>query len=637
MQDLIIRHRKIISALCHAILIGLALAFAFLMRFDFSIPTREAEVLRSALLLALAVKLTVFGIARMNDSWWAFIGIHDLGRLILANLSASLLLSAAVFVLQWSAFPRSVLLIDFILTLLLTAGVRFAVRFQNEALVHHLRTKTNRHALIYGAGAAGVKLAREMRTNPTVGHSAVGFLDDDPRKLHARITGLRVYGSGRDAPMVTQLLRSRGKKVDDIIIAMPSATNQQLREAIANCRAAGVGCKMIPGVNEILSREELKNGLKDVSLDDLLGRETVRLDESKINTTIRGRSVLVTGAAGSIGSELCEQIARFRPSQLVMLDQAESDLFRHDLALRERYPDLLLIPAIADVRNIETVRSIMRRHSIDVVYHAAAYKHVPLMETHLLEAVRNNVLGTWNVVSAAYECHVRQFVMISSDKAVNPSSIMGLTKRVAELLVSSFPTRSGTPGEGFVSVRFGNVLGSNGSVVPLFQAQVAKGGPVTVTHPDIERYFMTIPEAVQLVLQASTMGRGGEVFVLDMGRPVRILDLARNVIRLLGYKPDEEIEIRFTGLRPGEKLYEELITEGEHIVPTQHERVKVFRGPGLKSDEAKSFLNALDLALRERDETLTMNLLLELVPEYKRPRRTDRPAKQIAATAGIAS
>jgi FlaA1/EpsC-like NDP-sugar epimerase len=366
----------------------------------------------------------------------------------------------------------------------------------------------------------------------------------------------------------------------------------------------------------MLAGKVLTAQIRDLSPTDLLGREPVRLDEGRIRENIAGKSVLVTGAAGSIGSELCRQAAKYKPVRLIAFDQAESDLFKIDLELRKKFPDLDIVSEIGDIRDPQRVENVICRYAVDSVFHAAAYKHVPLMETHVLEAVKNNVIGTWNVARAAQRNGVSRFLMVSSDKAVNPVNIMGVTKRVAELIVCAMQAAAGS-GTQYVSVRFGNVLGSNGSVVPLFQAQIASGGPVTVTHPEIRRYFMTVREAVALVLQASTMGKSSEVFILDMGEPIRIVDLARNMIRLAGFAPDEEIEIRFTGLRPGEKLYEELITEGENVLPTYHEKIKIFKGPPVSLDSIERWLADLGVLLERRAAAAVVAHLQKLVPEYR--------------------
>jgi FlaA1/EpsC-like NDP-sugar epimerase len=457
---------------------------------------------------------------------------------------------------------------------------------------------------------------REIRTNPSLGYHVVGFVDDNPLLRSARIMDVPVLGAGRNIPAIVESYKNRDAKIDEVVIAMPSATGRQMREAHANCRAAGIECRTIPGIGNILTGKYLTGQIRDISVEDLLGREPIRLEERRIEEDIAGKSILITGAAGSIGSELCRQTASFAPQRLVILDQAESDLFKIDQELRRRHTDLEIVPIVGDIRDIRSIEDVVRTYSITSIYHAAAYKHVPMMERHILEAVRNNIIGTSNLVKVAQTCRVAKFLMISSDKAVNPTSVMGLTKRIAELIVSA-ASNGGHTGTRFVSVRFGNVLGSNGSVVPTFQNQIAAGGPVTVTHPDMRRYFMTIREAVQLVLQASTMGDGAEIFVLDMGEPVRILDLAHNMIQLAGLVPGEDIEVRITGLRPGEKLFEEIALDDENMQPTHHEKIRIFKGRPVETESVSTWLNQLQLLMARRDAISVLAHLASLVPEYK--------------------
>jgi FlaA1/EpsC-like NDP-sugar epimerase len=561
------------------------------------------------------------------------VGILDLVQVLGGNLLASVGFVAAGLVLMGPSFPRSVYAIDFFLCFLLTGGIRFAVRVYKEVLVSALSHQPGKGILIYGAGAAGRILLREIQGNPSLGYQVVGFLDDDPQLKGRVLMGVPVLGSGRDASLVVDQRRLHSPRIDEVIIAMPSATGRQMGDALANCRAAGVSCKTIPGISELLSGSVLSAQIRNIKLEDLLGREQVKLEGSSIRASIAGRVILVTGAAGSIGSELCRQIASHEPGRLVVVDQAESELFKIDLELRSKHASLRVAAEIADIRDFQRIDEVILKHRVHSIFHAAAYKHVPLMEAHLLEAVKNNVIGTWNLVRAAHRHRVSSFLMISSDKAVNPTNIMGTTKRVAELIVSSLGSSSSGRGPRFDSVRFGNVLGSNGSVVPLFQEQIAAGGPVTVTHPDVRRYFMSVQEAVQLVLQASTMGTGSDVFVLDMGEPVRILDLAWTMIRLAGFAPHEDIEIRFTGLRPGEKLFEELNIEGENILPTYHEKIKIFRGPRIKREIMAAWILELENALALRNEHEVLQLLKKIVPEYQ-PQGACSTEKTVQAAVG---
>lgn len=611
MKKAIENHYRLVRALLHLTLFGASLSGAFLLRFDFSLPQDQIPLLLIGAAIVLPVRMVVFQVMGLQKGGWQYTGIADLIRLLVANGISFVVFTMAGIFIAGPTFPRSVYCIDFLLAFLLTAASRCGIRLYREARAGSKYVRKN--ILIYGAGPAGIALAREIRANPDLGYKVIGFLDDSPWKKDLNILGAPVLGAGREAAALVAQCRRRQQKVDEIVVAMPSEDSGAIREALSHCRGAGVQCKTMPGIGDLLTGKVLVSQLRPVDVTDLLGREPVRIEEKRIREHIAGRSVLVTGAAGSIGSELCRQIATFGPFQLVILDQAESDLFRIDNELRAKFPDRRILAEIGDIRDESRVREVIQEFHIQAIFHAAAYKHVPLMEAHPLEAVRNNVLGTRNLVQAAYDLDVETFLMISSDKAVRPTSVMGATKRVSELVLLAMPqdrTR-------FVSVRFGNVLGSNGSVIPLFQDQIAAGGPLTVTHPEMRRYFMTIPEAVQLVLLASTMGRGSEVFVLDMGEPVRIVDLARRMITLAGRVPDHDIEIQFTGIRPGEKLHEELITEGENILPTSHEKIRIFQGPSKDPRFMAEWLRELESLLNSRDEAGTIAHLKELVHEYQ--------------------
>jgi FlaA1/EpsC-like NDP-sugar epimerase len=597
---------------------------AFLLRFEFTIPVDQEPQLVRGLLLALPIKIIVFLCFRPSILWWRYVGLLDVFKVLQASAASSAIFCIAAMKLIGPQFPRSIYLLDFILSFTGTAAAMFLVRLYDELRAPSTQARTRKKVMIYGAGAAGIAMAREIRTNSALGYTVVGFLDDDVEKLGASFAGLRVLGTGRDGPIITERLRMRGKDVSQIIIAMPSANGQQMHDAVANCRAAGVHCMTIPGLGELLEGKVLSAQLRDVSVTDLLGREPVDIQEERVFESVHGKSIMITGAAGSIGSELCRQVAAYQPRQLVAFDQAESDLFRIEAELRARFPAAKVTAVLGDIRHEATLHETIRNYGVDSIFHAAAYKHVPMMEAYPLEAVINNILGTWKLASAAYAGMVSNFVMISSDKAVNPTSIMGATKRVAELLLSGMPddrTR-------FVSVRFGNVLGSNGSVIPTFQAQINAGGPVTVTHPEMRRYFMTIREAVQLVLLASTMGRRSDVFVLDMGEPVNIADLARQMIRLAGLTPEKDIEIRYTGLRPGEKLFEELLLNDETCVPTAHKKLRILKGARADGKRNAEWLNRLrDLADR-RDVPGVIAHLKLMVPEYE-----GAPVKEAAMSA----
>jgi FlaA1/EpsC-like NDP-sugar epimerase len=601
-----------IERACHLAVVGLSVTAAFLLRFDFSIPAGLASIARQAVLIAILVKLPIFDWVGFYRGLRRFVSLPDLYVVFLGNIAGSALFAAVMTIWVGPAMPRSVFLIDALLCFVATALVRFSVRIRNEAFLRRCSGPARRGIIIYGAGAAGAELVHEIHSNRCTGYDAKGFLDDDPLKQGALVMGVPVLGTGRQASSVVRRLNRLKPIVEEIIIAMPSATGRQMREALANCRVARIQCKTVPGIEELLSGKVLTAQVRNLSVHDLLGRQPVKLDEVPLQASLAGRCVLITGAAGSIGSELCRQLARFKPACLVAFDQAESDLFRIENELRERYPELELVTALGDIRDTRRLDEVFKKHGVESVYHAAAYKHVPMMESHVFEAVRNNILGTWNLVRAARRQNVQRFLMISSDKAVNPVCVMGATKRVCERIVSA---RRGDAGQiQGASVRFGNVLGSNGSVVPIFQAQIAAGGPVKVTHPEARRYFMTISEAVSLAIQASTKSQGSEIFVLDMGEPVRIVDLAETMIRLAGMVPYEDIDIQFTGLRPGEKLVEEINSDGR--LATYQNKVQVIREQPLSWDAITAWIDELEVLLAGRQAPGLLQHMQRLAPEY---------------------
>ena len=608
----------------HTLLIALSLFAAFLLRFDFRIPEGVGPVFWSALWLAGLVKLPTFFYAGFHRGLRRFAGLPEVPGLLFGNLVASG--AFGVLALAWLGrrLPGSIVLLDLLLCFLVTSLARFSERLYREILQREAPISRAKGILIYGAGAAGAALSRDIRANRSTGYEVLGFLDDNEDKRGTLIMGIPVLGSGREAAAIVERLNKRCSRIEKIVIAMPSCTGRQLREALANCRAARVPCQIVPGLNKLLTGKVLTAQIRDISVADLLGRKPVELDEAPIRSSLEGRSILVTGAAGSIGSELCRQIAKFQPAGLIAFDQAESELFKIEHELRERFPQLPVVAALGDVRNAGRMAEVMEQFRVESVFHAAAYKHVPMLESHVLEAVSTNILGTCNLLNAACTHGAANFVMISSDKAVNPTSVMGVTKRVCELLVCNQPGDRITK---CVSVRFGNVLGSNGSVVPLFQAQIAAGGPVTVTHPGMQRYFMTISEAVSLVLQASTMGNGSEILVLDMGEPVRILDLALNMIRLAGLEPYEDVDIEFTGLRSGEKLFEEIRCSGENMLPTYHEKIRIFADPPMDPKYVAGWLAQLNFLLLQRNPSKVVEHLRRLVPEYRPNGHWSKPSE----------
>jgi FlaA1/EpsC-like NDP-sugar epimerase len=560
-----------------------------------------------ALPIWIGVKTVVFRIANLDRGWWQYISVTDLRRLALGNLAGAALSCLVIFCVVPPGFPRSIYPLDLMMCFLGTAGLRVIARMMAEAPANKRNNDMKKNTLIYGAGEAGVTLLREIQRNPRLPYRVRGFLDDLPDKKGIRMLGVPVLGG---CDKVNELVRE--DIIDTILIAIPSATGAQMTRILEHCHAARVEYKTIPGLGEVIEEHGLVGQIREVAVEDLLGRNPVRLNDEQIRGTLEGKIVLVTGAAGSIGSELCRQIARFNPAGIVGFEIAESPLFEVDRDLRQAFPTIPFYPEMGSIQNRARLDEVLRQYSPSIVYHAAAYKHVPMMETHVFEAVENNVFGTYNVAMAAAEHGVEDFIMISSDKAVRPTNIMGATKRVTELLLLDM--RNGRTS--YMAVRFGNVLGSNGSVIPIFKKQIAAGGPVTVTHPDMRRYFMTIPEASQLVLQASSMGMGGEIFVLDMGAPVKIVDLARNLILLSGLRPDEDIKIKFTGVRPGEKLYEELNFEEENTLPTPYEKIKIFTGNSMPSVSMECYLETLRGICQRRELSDLVLTLKEMIPDY---------------------
>ena len=603
-----------IERMCHVAAVGLSVTAAFLLRFDSSLPAVLRPILWQAVVIAILIKLPIFDGVGFYRSLRRFVSIPDLYVVFVGNLVAST--AFAVMLMFWIGreLPRSVLVIDALLCFVTTALVRFSVRIRNEGFSRDRFVKDRKGIIIYGAGAAGAELLHEIHSKRRTRYEVFGFLDDDPLKQDALILGAPVLGMGRHASSVVHRLNRCKRAVEEIIIAMPSATGRQMREVLANCRAAGIHCRTVPSIEELLGGKVLTSQLRNLSVHDLLGRNPVKLDEAPARANVAGRSVLITGAAGTIGSELCRQVARYGPTCMVAFDQAESELFRMENELREKYPELQLVVALGDIRDSSRLDELIRRHGVESIYHAAAYKHVPMMESHVLEAVRNNILGTWNLVRTAHQNKVRSLLMISSDKAVNPICVMGATKRVCERIVSA--RRQGRQETKGVSVRFGNVLGSNGSVVPIFQAQIASGGPVKVTHPDARRYFMTTSEAVSLAMQASTKSQGSEIFVLDMGEPIRIVDLAETMIRLAGMVPYEDIDIEFTGLRPGEKLIEEIRSDSDGLLATYQEKIRIIREQPLVWETVARWVDELEVHFRARKESELIHHIQTLVPEY---------------------
>jgi FlaA1/EpsC-like NDP-sugar epimerase len=602
-------HRSIGFSLDLAAFVLSAL-LAFELRFDGALPAQYFRPMWMALCIWAVAKSACFFVGAVNRESWRHTSVHDAERIFLAVLAGSILGGLVIFhvVGQWG-IPRSVYILDWLISCLLTMGGRLAVRVVATASSRSRVEGDRKRTLIYGAGDAGMALLRELRQNHTLMCDVIGFIDDDPGKAQLVLEGKRVMGTGKALKALVQK-----HIIQRVLIAIPSATGPQMVRILKYATDAKVDYKMVPGLGELVQGAELGKQVREVAVEDLLGRTPVHLDLDLIRERIQGQVVMVTGAAGSIGSEICRQIAPFHPLAIVGFDEAETPLFHIDREMSKSFPQITYYPEIGSITSRSTLKRVMQLYRPSVLYHAAAYKHVPMMERHVFAAVKTNIMGTWNVARAAVEHGVDDFVMISTDKAVRPTSMMGATKRTAELLIRALQMEGRTK---FVAVRFGNVLGSNGSVIPIFKEQIAAGGPVTVTDPEIIRYFMTIPEAAQLVLQAFSIGKGGEVFVLDMGQPVKIVDLAKNLILLSGLQPGRDIEIQFTGLRPGEKMFEELNLQNEHLVATSHPKIKSYVGNhNLDAKQAKEFLLRLQQIAEEQDVASLVLLLKELIPDY---------------------
>lgn len=564
-------------------------------------------------LWSLLIKLLVFQLFHLYSRYWQFASVDEAVSIFMAGMLATLLVTGSFWGLQAlgvvdvQGFPRSVPLIDGLLTFMVIGGTRFSVRATALWMARTKQKAARKRVLIAGAGSAGELVARELLNSSYATLQPVGFVDDDPLKIGSVIHGLRILGPLTAIPRVV-----KDMGVQEVVIAIPTAAGKVIREIVRMCQSVNVPSRTMPGIYEILSGQVGVDTLRKVEIEDLLRREAVQVESEKVGEMVRGKRVLVTGAGGSIGSELCRQMLRFEPAELVLLGHGENSLFTQEIQLlRQRevlgVKEVEVRLVVGDVRDEERMRQVFERFQPQIVFHAAAHKHVPLMEENAEEAVTNNVWGTWVTAREAYRSGVERFVLISTDKAVNPYNVMGMSKRVAEYVVRYFAQLSGKP---FVAVRFGNVLGSRGSVVPVFQEQIAEGGPVTVTHPEVRRYFMTIPEAVQLVLQAAVMGEDGDVFVLDMGEPIKIVDLVQDMIELSGRQVGLDVEIVFTGLRAGEKLTEELFSQDEEPHRTEHEKIFVARGRGWNGTEGLEgkVLELVELARAGKTEDMKRRL-----------------------------
>ena len=540
---LILKYRKILIAIAHIFLITGAYFLSFYIRFEFNLPYEYLNVFIDTFLYLIAIKFILFYVFRLYEGLWRYVGMYDVLQILKANIVATLAFSFLITIFyKFSVFPRSIFFIDFTLCVGFLFGIRFSVRFFRERFLPAANIK-NTKVLIVGAGEAGIMVLKELKLNAYC--NIAGFVDDDLYKKYSRISGLKVLGTTNEISSIVERYL-----IEEIIISIPSESGRVIREIISKCEKTQAKIKILPGISKLISGEVVIRDIRDVSPEDLLDRKPVVIDTKDISVFINKKTVLITGAGGSIGSELCRQVALFKPRIIVLYDYNENNVFYLQHELYKNFPELKHVAIIGDIKDIGLLKSTFSNYKPEIVFHSAAHKHVPLMEENPEAAVKNNIIGTRNFMYAAEHYKVESFVMISTDKAVNPTSVMGASKRVAEMMIQSKAKRARTK---FMAVRFGNVIGSSGSVVPLFKKQIEHKGPVTVTDPDVKRYFMTGEEAAQLVLQAGAMGKGGEIFMLDMGDQIRIVDLAKNLITLSGLKPDIDIEIKFIGLRAGEK------------------------------------------------------------------------------------
>ncbi len=601
--------RTIIMIIIDAFLINAAIYCALLLRFDSSIPTQYLHAFFVLSPLVTVVNLIFMLIFRLYNRIWQYASIGELLSILGATTGSVIIIIAGIEVFGLPTLPRSVYILSWVGINLLIGTSRLSWRLFRD---YHLNiSRSGQRVLIVGAGDAGAMLVREIQSNPDLGLQAVAFVDDDPNKINKMMLGLSVKGSRSEIPYLVEQL-----DLDEIIIAMPSVGGQVVREIIDICKQTSVSLKILPNIYHSANGANMISHIRNVQMEDLLGRDPVAIDLMQVSGYINNKTVLITGAGGSIGSELCRQIVRFKPRLLVIMDFCENNLFDIEMELQDADVESRIAMELLDVKHRDNLEAAFVRYRPQVVFHAAAYKHVPIMERHPEEAIYNNVLGTKNVAELSDKYGAETFILISSDKAVNPSSVMGATKRIAELIIKDINRSSSTR---FAAVRFGNVLGSRGSVIPTFKKQIERGGPVTVTHPDMKRFFMTIPEAVELVIQAGAIAAGGEVFVLDMGAAVKIADLAKDLIRLYGYEPGRDIEITYTGIRPGEKLYEELFSGREEMAATRHQRIFISKKElddsyaGINKNIYGWFMDAAP------EKNAILNLISSVIPEYQKP------------------
>jgi FlaA1/EpsC-like NDP-sugar epimerase len=615
--------RALFFMLGDAFLLSLALYLAFYLRFDGNMSDLVLRQYLWSLPVFLVVKFSSFAFFRLYRMSWSYVGFYELLD-ILKAVTTGLLLILGLVLIFWThrlfqGYPRSIPFIDYLISLVFIVLFRASKRFYAQ-IYRGRGTGDAKRTLIVGAGNAGEQIVRDMRRQEGSPYKPVGFIDDDIEKLGVYIQGVKVQGDRQSISYLVEKLN-----VHLVLIAMPSASSEEIRELLPFVRRSGVEeLKIIPGLDELVCGNISLSDIKEIKIEDILGREQVVIDNKAVTNFLKGKRVLITGAGGSIGSELVRQVLGFEPEKIIAVDIDETELHQVELEIGRMETETELVPMVADIRDKDKIRMVFNEYLPDLVFHAAAYKHVPMMERYPEEAVKVNVLGTKVVAEAAIAYGVEKFVMVSTDKAVNPTNIMGATKQVAEKVVKVFNEFEKTS---FISVRFGNVIGSRGSVIPIFEEQIRNGGPVTVTHQEMKRYFMSIPEASILILQAAAMGKGGEVFLLEMGDPIRVLDMAREMIRLNGLEPDVDIPIILTGIRPGEKLFEELLTETEGAEPTEHPKIFVGKDSSNNDENILNKILLFEDIIQNNQWATIRNLLMDLVPSYNQSCQDASPLK----------
>ena len=610
--------KRIVVIIIDLIIITLTFYLAFWIRsLDERFLLHEYFIIfKQTLPLVTVVYLFSFIFFGLYKGLWQYASVKELLRIFKAVAIGSFLtVGGMVFVLNLRGFPRSVYIIHPLLLFLFVGASRFGGRIFKHISPSSLLLNISdlKQVILVGAGDAGEMIVRESLRHPENGYRVVGFVDDDPEKVNKDIHGVKILGLIETLPEIV-----KRKSVDEIVITIPSASREQIRRIIDVCNETKVPFKITPSLSDVMGGRVTFNQVRKVEVKDILSREAVKLDLEGISHYVSGKRILITGAGGSIGSELCRQLTRFNPELLILFGRGEFSLYNIERELREKYPSLAVRPVIANIRDESRTRAVLNYHKPHVIFHVAAHKHVPLMEANPCEAIKNNVVGSKILMEAAEDYDVKRFVLISTDKAVNPVNFMGVSKRIAELLLQSMAKRNRCK---FSAVRFGNVLESRGSVVPLFKQQITKGGPITITHPEVTRYFMTVSEAAQLVIQAGAMGEGGEIFVLNMGDPVKIIDLARDLIRLSGFEPEIDIKIKTSGLRPGERMHEKLVAEGEKVQATQHEKILIIKPNEVEVKKISEVVKELEKLAVEEDIQGLVRKIRQIVPEFNHQTR----------------